>query len=103
MAGLSCQNTSQEWGHVRGILSAYEKTPRKQDKSLGEFFFFRDTGLFSESVFMLLPGVVVDRSEFTLDCSLLLAAVIQLNSILYVPLWKDIFAACGLSLWLYTT
>ena len=31
---LMCQNTVQEWGHMRRILSTCEKTPRKQDKKL---------------------------------------------------------------------
>ncbi|XP_076773996.1 exosome complex component RRP42 isoform X2 [Arvicanthis niloticus] len=29
-----CQNTVQEWSHGKGILSAWKKTPGKQDKNL---------------------------------------------------------------------
>jgi hypothetical protein len=32
-----CQNTIQEWSHMRGILSACEEPLRQEDKGL--FFF----------------------------------------------------------------
>ena len=81
--------------------STHEKVPRNQDKGLLTLVSSKTQNCSGLS-FVSVPGAE-DRSEFTLDCSLLLADVIQLNSILYVPLWKDIFAECGLSLWLYTT
>jgi hypothetical protein len=52
----------------RGILSAWEKTPGKQDKSLLAAVSLRIM-TFSWHDFLLLPGVA-DRSEFSLDYSL---------------------------------
>lgn len=52
---------------VRRILSACEKTPRKQDKSR-DLSFFKNTGLFWECVLAPLLGVV-DRTGFTSDYS----------------------------------
>lgn len=58
-----CQNTVQEWIHVR-ILRACENTQRKQDKGFGWPQFLPNTELFLECTLVLLPGVV-HRSEFT--------------------------------------
>ena len=55
--------------------------------------FLQNTELFLESVFLLLG--IADRSEFTSEYSLLLTVVIQINvlTILYMPLWKNIFGS----------
>lgn len=56
-------------------LSAYEKTPGKQESCDPSFF---KTQNCSWAVFVLFPGIE-NRSEFTSDYSLLPAAVIQLS------------------------
>lgn len=65
-----CQIIVGEWNWVRGTLSACEKNPRKQDKSLVSSF-SNSTKLFLECVFLLLPRVFPS------------AVVIQM------PLWKS--------------
>lgn len=56
----------------------------KNSKSC-DFGVFRNTELFLDCAFVPLPGVL-DRREFTSDCSLQLAIVTC-----YVPLWKNMF------------
>ena len=67
----------REWSHVRRILSAWEKSPRKQHESSHLSFYINIH--FLEGVFAFLAGVV-DRREFTSDYSLQLAIVICLYS-----------------------
>lgn len=64
------------------ILSACETIPTRQEScDLSLFvFFFLNTELFLECVFVLLPGVE-DRSEFT-------SAVV-----IHVPLWENMCLA----------
>lgn len=62
------------WGE---LLSARGSTPRKQDKGCG----ISDSSKQGNALgigFVLLAGVA-DNSEFTSDCSSLLAVIIQLN------------------------
>jgi hypothetical protein len=63
----------------------FRETPRKKDKSLVTSLSSRNTELYLECVFMLIPGAA-DRSELT-------AAVV-----IHMPLLKNIFAVCHLSL-----
>lgn len=79
LMGLQRLNTVQEvqeGSPVRGILSAPEKTSRKQDPC---DLFFQKQELFLGCVFVLLPGVA-NRNEFFSDYSQRPAFVI------YVPL-----------------
>lgn len=39
-----CQNMVREWSHVRRILNAYEKTPKKQESY--DLSFFKNTKMF---------------------------------------------------------
>lgn len=58
----SCGNTVQKWSCARGILSACEKMPRKQESC--DLSIFNNTELSLDYIFMPLP-CVVDRSEST--------------------------------------
>ena len=71
-----------EWSRVRGILSACEKTPRKQDKSLVTSVSSKTWTLFSECVFVPLSGIS-DRSEFT-------PAVVT-----HMSVWNNMFLPCA--------
>jgi hypothetical protein len=61
--------------YTRGILSACEKTSRKQEPC--DFSFFKNPELFLDYTFMPLADVAV-RSWFPVDYSLQLAIVIYL-------------------------
>lgn len=54
---------------MKGVLSAYEKSPRKQVKSPETQFLKKIRELFLKCAFMPLSRLV-DRSKFTLDYSL---------------------------------
>jgi hypothetical protein len=81
----------REWSPLRRLLSAHEKTVRKQ------VLFLQNVELFLECVLKLIPGIV-DRSELTSDYSLQLA----IDICLYASVGKHVSAACGLSLCLDT-
>lgn len=64
------QDTVQEWSGVKRILSACEKTPRKQDKGL-------------------MTSGLADRSEFTSNYS-----YNRLRLFVYMSLWKNPLLPC---------
>lgn len=68
--------TVQKWSHVSRFLSAWEKTPSNQHESCC-LSFHRNLCFFLECGFACFPGLV-DRSEFTSDCSVQLVIVICL-------------------------
>jgi hypothetical protein len=78
----SCQNITQQWSHVRRILSACGNPPRKLDKSLVTRF-LQNTEMFLECVFMCFPDTA-ERSGFISDYLLLLAIDSQLNKLSFV-------------------
>ena len=82
-------NTPQEWSPVRRILSGCEKALIKQESC--DLSFFKNTELFWECVFLLLPGVV-GRSEFSTVYALQLAIVICL----YASMEKHVSATVQL-------
>lgn len=83
---------AQERSHVRRILSAREKLPRKQES--WRLSFFQNTKSLSECGFVLLLA----DDEVTSDYSSPPAICIYLNA----SVEKHVLAMCGLPLWLYT-
>lgn len=61
----------QEWSPVKRVLSACEKTPRRQKSS---DFYLDKTDLFLGCAALPLPGAA-DRTDFTLDYLLQLAII----------------------------
>ena len=81
---------------MRRILSALIILPRKQDKSLVTSVGSKHKIVLECKVFVLFPSVV-DRSEFTSDCSLLLAIASQIFILYMSP------KTCFCHVWLILT